>query len=410
MKVLHLSQYVYFPELDSYDRNNSGLGYMIAEITEYIARKDIEVDLLTQSGITKGMNHKGINFIHKTYKDILLNATPAVINKGMKNARSAKLSFAYGFRIIGYYAVARYAMSIINKEHPDIVHIHGLGFAGMAFIEACDKCEVRYLVTLHGLIGLDESVSISGYEKDYEKKFLTKSEQKNIPVTVISSGIKQRILKYYNLKNGNNIHVICNGTGMSHVQYEAEDIRKKYGISADAQVLVTIGNVSINKNQVQAVRAYFGLSDEIRNNTYLLILGNDDKGIITNELMNHMKTDKIIQCGYVERESVPNYMKIADLNVFLSLNEGFGLSMIECMAFGVPTVTFGDLDAIPDIYDQNVIVLCPDRNDVTVSKAIGEALNKKWNKEYILKFCEKFSLESMADKYIDIYNKIIGEE
>lgn len=48
-------------------------------------------------------------------------------------------------------------------------------------------------LTLHGLIGLNDSVSAPAYEKQIERDFLIKAEKNNIPISVISSGMKARI-------------------------------------------------------------------------------------------------------------------------------------------------------------------------------------------------------------------------
>ena len=57
--------------------------------------------------------------------------------------------------------------------------------------------KVRYTVTLHGLIGLNDSVSAPAYGKQIERDFLIKAEKNNIPISVISSGMKARIEEKY---------------------------------------------------------------------------------------------------------------------------------------------------------------------------------------------------------------------
>ena len=97
-------------------------------------------------------------------------------------------------------------------EKPDIVHIHGIGTITESYIRICEEMKVRYTVTLHGLIGLNDSVSAPVYEKQIERDFLIKAEKNNIPISVISSGMKARIEENYLGKKANNITVITNGT------------------------------------------------------------------------------------------------------------------------------------------------------------------------------------------------------
>ena len=97
-------------------------------------------------------------------------------------------------------------------EKPDIVHIHGIGTITESYIRICEEMKVRYTVTLHGLIGLNDSVSAPVYEKQIERDFFNKSRKNNIPISVISSGMKARIEENYLGKKANNITVITNGT------------------------------------------------------------------------------------------------------------------------------------------------------------------------------------------------------
>lgn len=45
-----------------------------------------------------------------------------------------------------------------------------------------------------------------------------------------------------------------------------------------------------------------------------------------------------------------------DLNIFLSKNDGFGLSVIESFVRGVPSVMYDDLDAVRDVADPELYI------------------------------------------------------
>ena len=119
------------------------------------------------------------------------------------------------FKVIYFNLDSGYT-KIIKEFKPDIVHIHGIDESSKLYIDVCDELNISYIVTLHGLIGLNESVNASDYNKLLEKSFLQESERRNTPITVISTGIKKRIVKYYGLKHGDNICIIENGTKISY--------------------------------------------------------------------------------------------------------------------------------------------------------------------------------------------------
>ena len=95
------------------------------------------------------------------------------------------------------------------------------------------------------------------------------------------------------------------------------------------------------------------------------------------------------------------------MNVVASKDEGFGLSIVEAAAHGVPTVTFSDLDAIPDLYDEKSMITITPRDDIALAKGIDVALSKIWDKEWIKKNVDRFSLDNMAMKYKAEYEKVL---
>ena len=83
-------------------------------------------------------------------------------------------------------------------------------------------------------------------------------------------------------------------------------------------------------------------------------MGNDRlNGRLQKRVKELSLDNNIVFCGFIDKENIPSYINQSDINVVASLDEGFGLSMIECFVHGVPTVTFSDLDAIEDIYNEN---------------------------------------------------------
>ena len=47
---------------------------------------------------------------------------------------------------------------------------------------------------------------------------------------------------------------------------------------------------------------------------------------------------------------------------------------MEGFAYGVPSLTFADLNAVFDIYDETAMLLCHERSDEALSAAMAQAL------------------------------------
>lgn len=408
MKILFLSRYIYDESIPEFTVNKTGFGMMVKDIANSVSEEN-EVLVLTRV-ITTG-KLIGNNYIlsHK-WSDILKCFSVKLFLKGIIKAFGSRESLKNKFKVIYFNLDSGYTKKIIKEFKPDIIHIHGIDESSKLHIDVCDELNIPYIVTLHGLIGLNESVTASDYNKLLEKSFLQESERRNIPITVISTGIKKRIVKYYGLKHGDNICIIENGTKISYELACNLNIREKHNISQERKIIICIGNISELKNQAQIVEAYNKANESFKNKTALLFLGNDRlNGRLQKRVKELALSNNIFFCGFVDRDNIQSYIKQSDLNVVASMDEGFGLSMIECFVHGVPTVTFSDLDAIEDIYNEDAMLLVRERSDEALAKGLEMALQIEWDKEWIKEYSKQFSLEKMTDRYQEVYNKILKE-
>ena len=182
-------------------------------------------------------------------------------------------------------------------------------------------------------------------------------------------------------------------------------IREKYNIPQDAKVLLYVGNISRNKNQVQMVRAFGLLPNEIRNNTWVLFCGEDHAkdGEMEHLIETTPDHKHLVLCGGIDRIAMPDYYREANGVVLLSFAEGFGLSLIEGMHFGLPCVMPKDLDAYEDIFNKVAVVGVAGRSDDKAAIALTELLTKQWNRDEIIAYSEKFNSQEMAKRYKKVY-------
>ncbi len=80
--------------------------------------------------------------------------------------------------------------------------------------------------------------------------------------------------------------------------------------------------------------------------------------------------------------------------------------MIEGFNFGLPTITFADLDAISDIYNKKAMLIIKERSDKVLAEGISRMLKIDWKKKKIKQHSEQFTLKKMALSYIKIFKKL----
>ena len=401
MKVIVAAPYIYKKEWPKFTKNRTGFGIMVNDIFESISEY-VDAYLISLV-ITKGHG----NVLKHTWFDVLIHAKLKDWIKGFKYFLGYKQSFFNRIKYFYYALNSGFIRKSVRRLKPDVVHIHGIGMHTKPFIDVCEEENVPYIVTLHGLIGFDESVRAPLWDKDMERAFLIVAEKRNIPVTVISSGMKRKIEEKYLHHEAKNITVICNGTRISNeektVALNDVDLRKEYCLTNE-KIVVAIGSICERKNQMQIVRAL--ATGTVLTPCHLFLCGVDMTNGNVQKVIEEMGlSNRIHLLGFLSKEKIHQILSQADLNVVASKDEGFGLSIIEAAAHGVPTVTFSDLDAIPDLYDERSMIAIASREDSALAVGIESGLKKKWNKDWIEDYAERYSLDDMAAKYKAEYIK-----
>lgn len=404
MKLLFIMPYIYAPEFAEHSKNGSGFGMMVNDIAASVGASGNDVICVTHTfgprrecnGFSIVANSPLKNIFYGRYKGILKR------NKALKKEG---LSFKGRLRELYFHLNLGYVEHLMKKEKPDVVHLHGCSDA-FEYAEICRKNNVPFVVTLHGLLENDDFATEQ--IKAYERELVKCSYSKNIPITVISSKMKDIILSpYYGAENNENVVVVTNGVDVN-AKEPTVDIREKLGIGKEKKIILSVGSVCNRKNQMQTVRAFSLMSDEEKQKTVLIFAGSvyEDYKIVE-EIERLGLGDKVFILGFVPREDLKNYYSVADIVVMASISEGFGLSIVEGFSYGIPCATFDDLDAISDVFDESAMLLCKDRSDEAFSEALSKALNTSWDKAKIVEHSKKFSLEAMAEKYNEVYKYLL---
>lgn len=408
MKILMITSYVTITSRSEFLRNKTGFGYMVYDIANSVGKLE-QVDVLCSDSRGDGFEMDGVNYLKRSLilivKYLLHCLSPLSLFWLRKEYSMSNSSL---LRVIYYWLMTGYLNYLLKNGEYDIVHIHGSVFGTELWMQVCRKCNQKFLVTLHGLNSFSDSLKLEQAGKQYERDFLRRVINGAFPITVISTGMKSLIEKNYNANNCANILVVTNSFSFDKNQtITKESVREHYNIAKGAKVLLYVGNISQNKNQEQMVRAYSLLSEDLKRNTFVLFCGKENPTVALREAIETTGyPNHLFMCGSIDKNEMASYYKAADGVVLLSIAEGFGLSLIEGMHFGLPCAMPSDLDAFVDIYNENACVGIKDRSDKAVARSIEMLLNADWDKNTIKEYSKKFESENMAKKYIEVYNSL----
>jgi len=205
--------------------------------------------------------------------------------------------------------------------------------------------------------------------------------------------------------------VITNGCDITPRQ-ASRDIRATLGFKESDFVFVSVGNIGMRKNQIQTVEAMSMLVAQGILDIKCIFCGSDMGGVnsLQSAIYKYNIQGYCICAGFVDKEELTNYYQAADATILTSLSEGFGLSIIEGFVYGKPCLTFSDLPAVKDVYNESAMMLCPVRNTGTLSECMKRMKSQTWSSELIKRYASNFSFEEMSENYIGLYKGIIADK
>ena len=111
-----------------------------------------------------------------------------------------------------------------------------------------------------------------------------------------------------------------------------------------------LGTLEPRKNVPALIQAFSSLPSEVRDNKALLLSGGDgwDDKVDTCLAEARNKGADIRKLGYLPTEQLKALLGGAELVVYPSLGEGFGLPVLEAMACGAPVLTTQEL-SLPEV-------------------------------------------------------------
>jgi len=185
---------------------------------------------------------------------------------------------------------------------------------------------------------------------------------------------------------------------------KAGNILHKYGIKKP--YLIYVGNAYPHKNLERLIEAFEILGKKSKRDLQLVLVGEED--YFYRRLKQSVKSEKIIFTGFVQDNELDLLYRDAELYIFPSLCEGFGLPPLEAMVHGVPVVS-SDATCLPEILGKAVIYFDAARSQNMADKINRVLIDKDLAARLILAGylqIKKYSWQKMAEETREIYGKL----
>jgi len=311
------------------------------------------------------------------------------------------------------------AVLCLTKPHNPFLRIPLLGMR--TFIDGIDLLHVQYIappfhkgksvVTIHDISFLHLPECFKPFEC-YRLKILLPMNIRNADKIVTGSHhSKQDIVGHYNIGT-ENIEVINHGASriFRRMEYSEEDKTSlnQYGISD--RFILFVGRRNSRKNIASLIRSFLILKERNKIPHKLVIVGIEDFSpeVIPEDVETVSCRQDIVFTGYLPEHQLIMAYNLAELFVYPSLYEGFGLPCLEAMSCGCPVVT-GDISSLPEVVG-NAGLLTDTQNEEelanTIYRVIADSQLREGLRERGLKQASMFTWESVARKTLAVYQGV----
>ena len=305
------------------------------------------------------------------------------------------------------------ANEIINKNGKfDVIHAHDWLVAYSA-----KSIKESYNIPLISTIHATESGRNSGIH-DETQRYINDSEwmltYESSEVIVNSNYMKNEVQRLFGLPY-DKINVIPNGVNLqlfSNVNVDY-DFRRQYAMDNE-KIILYVGRLVYEKGIQNLIAAMPKILDRYHDSK-LIICG---RGGMIDELREQVKylgiDNKVYFAGYCDSKKMQKMYKCADVAVFPSTYEPFGIVAIESMLSGTPTIV-SDVGGLNEIIEHGVTGMksyAGNANsiaDSVLSLLFDPKLCANISQNAIKKVKENYNWSKITDSTYYVYQLAIGK-
>jgi glycosyltransferase involved in cell wall biosynthesis len=233
-------------------------------------------------------------------------------------------------------------------------------------------------------------------------------------IIAISQNTKNDIINYFNVVE-DKIDVIHIPVGQQYKKVTdltaLEGIRRRYFLPE--RFILYVGHLEPRKNLYRLLLAFDQMYRTQGIVQKLVILGKPEFGFESLLAMVNERGLKTQVCftGYVDEQDMPAIYTLADLLIFPSLHEGFGMPIIEAMACETPVVT-SNLSAMPEVAGNAAILVDPYSVEDIVLGMLSLLKNEELCRDLIaegLKRVKRFNSQETATAILRTYQRALDK-
>jgi glycosyltransferase involved in cell wall biosynthesis len=251
----------------------------------------------------------------------------------------------------------------------------------------------RAVVTFHDLFFMTGDYSTPEFRARFTKQARDAAARADA-IIAVSAFTKSQVVGLLGIA-ASKIHVVHHGS--ARLSYPAVEREK---------IVLSVGAIQTRKNTARLIEAFESLDSSWR----LVLAGS--AGFGAEPILARAATNpRILVTGYVSSESLASWYARAMIFAFPSLDEGFGIPVLEAMAAGLPVVT-SNRSALPEVAGRAAILVDPEDTDALAQTLQQLAANEVLRRELGQRGIERareFTWEKAVRRTWDVYQAVLSD-
>ena len=305
---------------------------------------------------------------------------------------------------------------IINRYKPDIIQSWLYDANIAARLAKIGKREISLITSIHSP-DYDAETIKAGNWSSYKVEILRIIDKITARITKphfvscshFVAGSYQKKLDI----NPSDISVIYNLVNPQNLSCQADEpnlIRQTLNIPDDGFIYINVGRLDPPKGQAYLLKAFQKVLLRVRQ-AYLVIVGTGPSETDYKELAKSLKIDHRVHF-LGRKKGIGAYLEMADVFVFPTLYEGFGIALVEAMTKRLPCIAT-NLDVIQEIIDDKVSgLLVAPRSESEIAEAMirlfeDPELRKSLGQQAFKKAENQFFINVIVPEWNKLYLDIL---
>ncbi len=297
-----------------------------------------------------------------------------------------------------------------NANNCDLVQVHTIwGFLQIETPGILNKLGVPYVMWPHGSLDPFDLRKKRHLKKIIGPIIIRKVLERSAAV-ICTTKLEADLLEKYGAKCRTKVLPLSVNPSKGHGN--REEFRNKYGISSSDFVLLFLSLICYKKGINLLILAVKNIANKY-SNIKLVIAGSDLNGYerqVKEWIKKYQVEDRVIMTGFLSGQDKINAFAGSDCFVLPSMNENFGIAVVESLSNGLPVLISNNVYIWKEIIQSNSGWVCEYSHNSLMKQIMNilgnpkDILEKKNNAS---KAAEQFYPDNLKNLYKNVYRDLL---